>query len=70
MSPKEAAMHLHLTEKERQELEQGNPIRVTEPKSQHDYVVVKAELFERMKKLLETETVDPSFYEFEETDQP
>jgi hypothetical protein len=69
MTPKETAMHLNLTDQERQELEQGNPIRVTESKSRHDYVVVKAELFERMKKLLETETVDPSLYEFEETDQ-
>ena len=35
-----------------------------------EYVLVRADLFDRMQKALEAEAVDPSFYEFEEIDRP
>src|SRR5437879_5777355 len=44
----------------------GGPVRLTDPETKAEYVVLKAELYERMRRVFEE--VDPSLYEFEETD--
>ena len=42
------------------------PVRVADPETKAEYVVLKAEFYERMRRVFEE--VDPSLYEFEEAD--
>ncbi len=42
------------------------PVRLRHPETRTEYVVMPAKVFERMRRLLETEIIDPSFFEFEE----
>ncbi len=58
-----------LTAKLQQELQKagGKPVRLTDPRSHQEYVLIQAQEYERMCRLLEVETVDPSLYEFEES---
>ena len=58
---------IELSHEQREAVNGGeNPVRVVDPASQHEYILIRAEAFEKMKRLLEAEVVDPSFYEFEE----
>jgi hypothetical protein len=60
-------MSIELTHEQRQAVKRGaEPVRVHDPDTLREYVLVRAEVFERMRKLLQTESVDPSLYEFEE----
>jgi hypothetical protein len=60
---------IELTERQRQEIATSKqPVRIHDRQSNRDYVLVRAEIFERMRQALEAEKVDPSFYEFEETE--
>ena len=59
-----------LSEEQRQAVEKTKePIRVADPKTQREYVLVQAEIFERMRRVMEAEEIDPSLFEFEETQQ-
>ena len=40
----------------------GNPLRVEDPETHQAYVIVKAEVFERLRTVLEDEEIDPSFF--------
>jgi hypothetical protein len=57
---------LELTQNQRQEVQIAgeSPLRLTDPDTHVEYVVLKAELYERMRRVFEE--VDPSLYEFEE----
>jgi hypothetical protein len=60
---------IELTQQQHQALAgSSEPIRVWDPAARREYVLLRTELYERMRKLLATETVDPSLYEFEEID--
>lgn len=56
---------LELTDEQHRAVEAGaEPPRLIDPRTQKAYVLVPAELYERLKRVLEE--VDPSLYEFEE----
>jgi hypothetical protein len=57
---------LEFTQNQRQEVRFAgeSPLRLTDPETHIEYVVLKAELYERMRRVFEE--VDPSLYEFEE----
>ncbi len=65
-------MGIELTQKQRREVVQAGdrPVRLTDPETKAEFVVLRAEVYERMRRALEAEAVDPSLFEFEETDQP
>lgn len=50
----------------RQEIEQSGdqPVRIEDPKTHKKYVIVKEEIYERMRALLEEEEIDPSLFEY------
>ncbi len=54
-----------LTEQQRQEVRKpgDESVRATAPETRAEYVVLKAELYERLRRLFEE--VDPSLYEFD-----
>lgn len=56
---------IELTEQQRLEVRNAcpKPVRITDPDTHEEYVVLKAELYERLKRLFEE--VDPSLYEFD-----
>jgi hypothetical protein len=57
-----------LTHEQRQEVRHAGeiPVRVTDPETSAEYVMLRAEVYERMRRVFEE--IDPSLYEFEETD--
>jgi len=57
-----------LTLEQRQAIAQagGNPLRVEDPETHQVYVIVKAEVFERLRTVLEDEEIDPSFFEIDD----
>jgi hypothetical protein len=59
---------LELTQEQRQEVRSAGdgPLRLTDPDTRAEYVVLKADLYDRMRRVFEE--VDPSLYEFEEID--
>jgi uncharacterized protein (DUF1800 family) len=59
-------MTIALTEDQRRTLEKENDAPVRVAVGDRDYVLVRADVFEQMKALLEAEEVDPSLYEFDE----
>ncbi len=47
--------------------EAGNaPVLVEDPETHESYVIVKEETYRRLAKGVEVESVDPSFFEFDE----
>jgi hypothetical protein len=44
----------------------GEPVIALDPETNQTYVLLRADLYRRLRDLLEAEVVDPSFYEFEE----
>lgn len=54
------------------EVEQAgdDPVRLVHPTTHEQFVVLRAEVYERLRRLLQAEHVDPSFYEFEEKEPP
>ncbi len=58
---------IELTEEQRREVRRvDGPVRLTDPETKAEYVVLKAEVYEQMRRVFEE--VDPSLYEFEEID--
>lgn len=58
---------IHLTEEQRLATEQSDtPVRLTDPKTQRQYVLLRAESYEKLQRILAAEEVDPSLFEFEE----
>ena len=47
-------MSLQLTEEERRELRQGNsrPVRLTDPETRQEYILLPVEVYDRLKSLL------------------
>jgi hypothetical protein len=63
----ETAM-IELTEQQRREVKEanGDAVRAFDPESKQEYVLLRAEAYQRLRELAEAEVVDPSLYEFEE----
>ena len=61
---------LELTQEQRLEVREAgeSPLRLSDPDIRAEYIVLKAELYERMRRVFAD--VDPSLYEFEELDAP
>ncbi len=55
-----------ITHEIRQAIDQAGeqPVRVDDPETRTQYVILKAEVYDRMRSLLEAEEIDPSFFEF------
>lgn len=63
-------MSIELTDEQVKALDNGEkPPRVVNPRTKETYVLVQAQLYEKMRKTLEVEEVDPSLYEFEEIEE-
>jgi len=64
-------MSLEWTQTPRRAVNQAQgPLRVVDPDSKREYILLRADLYDRMRSLLEAEVVDPSLYEFEERENP
>ena len=52
----------------RREVERAGdtPVRLIDPATKEQFVILRAEAYERLRRLLQAERVDPSLYEFEE----
>ena len=59
---------IELTEQQRREVKEanGNAVRAVDSESKQEYVLLRAEAYQRLRELSEAEVVDPSLYEFEE----
>jgi hypothetical protein len=59
---------LELTEQQCQHVRNHStaPLRLTDPQTREEYVVLPAKLYEQLRRVFEE--VDPSFYEFEEAE--
>ena len=57
-----------LTPEQRQELEKsGNqPLKIEDPETHTEYVIVRAEVYQRLRSLVDIERTDRSLYEFGE----
>jgi hypothetical protein len=57
---------IELTQEQRREVRDAGdvPVRLTDPETRAEYVVLKAELYERMRRA--AEDVDPSLYEYDD----
>jgi hypothetical protein len=65
-------MSINCTDELRREVERAgdDPVRLVHPATQEQFVVLRAEVYDRLHRLLQAERVDPSFFEFEEKDSP
>lgn len=61
---------LEFTPEQRQEIREAGsePVRVADPETHVEYVLIKVEQFERMRRVYEE--IDPSLFEFEEVATP
>lgn len=67
---KREAFMIHLSEEQRLAVEQGeSPLRVLDEKTNREYVLLRAETYDKLKRVLAAEEIDPSFFEFEEADE-
>jgi hypothetical protein len=60
---------IHFTPEQRHSL--GNsvtPVCALDPETRKEYVIIDREAFERIKRVLNVDEIDPSFFEFEEID--
>ncbi len=59
---------IELTEQQRREVKEanGDAVRAVDPESKQEYVLLRAEAYQRLRELSEAEVVDPSLFEFEE----
>lgn len=55
---------IELTEEQRRAVQANGELRLIDPLTRKEYVLIGAEVYERLRRVLEE--VDPSFYEFEE----
>ncbi len=64
-------MTIQLTRQQRKAVEQSKePLRFIDAQSKREYVLLRVELYDRLRLLAQAEVVDPSFYEFEEPINP
>jgi hypothetical protein len=64
-------MSIPLTREQREAvLQSKGPLRFIDPDSKREYILLPAELYERMRHMAQAEVVDPSLYEFEEPAKP
>ncbi len=61
-------MSIRLTEAQRRAVARSRrePVQVIDPRSKETYVLLRAAAYERIRRALEAEAVDPSFFEFED----
>jgi hypothetical protein len=54
-----------ITPEQRRLVEQAGdaPVRIADVETDREYVILRAEIFDRMRRLLEIEEIDPSFFE-------
>ncbi len=59
---------IQLTEQQSKEIKatNGNVARALDPVGNQEYVLIRADIYLRLEKMMESEIIDPSFYEFEE----
>jgi hypothetical protein len=63
-------MSIELTDEQARALENGEkPPRVVNPRTKETYVLVPAQIYEKVCHTLEVEEIDPSLYEFEEIEE-
>jgi hypothetical protein len=57
-----------ITPEQRQLLEQAGeaPVRISDVESEREYVLLRADVYDRMRRLLEVEEIDPSFFEIDD----
>jgi hypothetical protein len=64
-------MSIQLTREQREVMAQSEaPLRFVDPESKREYVLLRAELYERLWRIAQFEGIDPSLYEFEEPANP
>ncbi len=65
-------MSIELSEELRREVERAGrePVRLVDPDTKEEFVVLRADVYTRLRRLLDAEVIDPSFYEFEEKESP
>ncbi len=65
-------MSIELSEELRREVERAGqvPVRLVDPQTKEEFVVLRADIYQRLRRLLDAERIDPSFYEFEEKESP
>jgi hypothetical protein len=57
---------MNLTPELRQAVQQAGeePVRIEDPETHQSYVIVKEEVYRRIREAVEIEKVDPSFFEY------
>lgn len=57
-----------ITPDQKREIENAGeqPIRIQDPETHAEYVILKADVYERMRVLMESEKLDPSLFEYGE----
>jgi hypothetical protein len=57
-----------ITPEQRRFVEQAGeaPVRIADAESKREYVILRADVYDRMRHLLEVEEIDPSFFEIGE----
>jgi hypothetical protein len=65
-------MSIELSQELRREVERAGrePVRLIDPDTKQEFVVLRADDYERLRRLSNAERIDPSFYEFEEKELP
>jgi len=64
-------MSIPLTHEQRQAVQQSKELsRFIDPESMREYILLPAELYERMRRMAQAEVFDPSLYEFDEPAKP
>jgi hypothetical protein len=65
-------MSIELSEELRREIGRAGrePLRLVDPETKEEFVVLRADVYERLRRLLDAEQIDPSFYEFEQKELP
>jgi hypothetical protein len=63
---------IDLSEEQRQALQTtaDAPVRLTDSRTRREYVLVRADVYERLRRGADPEEIDPSLYEFDEADEP
>ena len=57
-----------ITPDQRREIENAGeePVRIQDPETRAEYVILKADVYEKMRALMEAEKIDPSLFEYDE----
>jgi hypothetical protein len=65
-------MSIELSDELRREVERAGhtPVRLIDPQTKSGFVVLRADEYARLRRVLDAEQIDPSFYEFEEKETP